>query len=226
VVIALDTSSSMTLDDIAPSRFAVARDRARSFIQGLPSYVDAGLVAFSTTARVVAAPTPDHTAVAASLDTLQPNGHTAMGDALALAVTAAKADLAGGSGSAARIVLLSDGASSGGRPLSDGVAAASAAGIPVSTIAFGTDGTTTPSGKRISEPVDTTALEQVANQTGGQYYRASASSELADVYKDIGSSLLSRTAQIDVSDVFAGVAVLLLLAAAVPTLLTSGRLVP
>jgi Ca-activated chloride channel family protein len=227
VVLAIDASGSMELNDISPDRFRAAKQRAKAFIQDLPANVDAGLVVFSTNARVVATPSPDHTAVSAAVDTLQVGGYTAMGDALALAVAAVRQDLGGTDSSAGRIVLLSDGASSRGRPLQDGIDAAVQAEIPVSTIALGTpdgrgqlyNGTTT------SAPLDGSALEEVASETGGTAYTATASSELANVYRDIGSRLVTTPAPVDVSDVFAGVGLLLLLGSTVPALLWSGRLV-
>ena len=67
---------------------------------------------------------------------------TAIGDALAASVSAAQgvAVRAGASRTPSRIVLLSDGRNTVGQPLESGAAQAQSAAIPVSTIAYGTDG--------------------------------------------------------------------------------------
>jgi Ca-activated chloride channel family protein len=233
VMVAIDTSGSMALDDVSPDRLTAAKVRAKAFIDALPADIDAGVIAISTTARMVAPPTSDHAEVAAAVDSLQVEGYTAIGDSIALAVSAAEQDLGGSSsdgsaGSAARIVLLSDGANSRGRSVEDGITTAVNAGIPVSTIALGSESGVgkDKKGRVTTAKVDTAALEQIAQQTGGNYYRATGSGALAEVYRDIGSHLVTRPAPNDVSDVLAGIGLVLLLGSAVPALLWSGRLTP
>jgi Ca-activated chloride channel family protein len=115
----------------------------------------------------------------------------------------------------ARIVLLSDGANTVGRPVSAGVDDARAAGIPVSTIAYGTpDGVVeTPAGP-VQVPVDGPALADLARQTGGRSYTAQSGEELDGVYRDIGSQVGYITQRRPVAAGFAGVALFATLAAA------------
>ncbi len=90
------------------------------------------------------------------------------------------------------MVLLSDGETTVGRLTSDGAQEAADAGIPVYTIAFGTeDGTIVDpvSGDVVPVPVRPADLELVAETTGGQAYVAETGDELADAYSDIQSSL-------------------------------------
>jgi Ca-activated chloride channel family protein len=125
----------------------------------------------------------------------------------------------------AAIVLLSDGETTVGRPDSDGAAAAARAGVPVSTIAFGTpDGTVEIGGVTQPVPVDEEALRAIADATGGRAYTAQTADQLADVYADIGSDLGYVTEEQEVTARWAGIALVVLLGTAAASLAASGRL--
>ena len=68
VMVAIDTSTSMLLKDVAPDRITVAKAAAKDFISDLPAGVEVGLVAYNATAELVAAPTSDHDVVAAAVE--------------------------------------------------------------------------------------------------------------------------------------------------------------
>ncbi len=227
VVVAIDTSTSMRVDDVAPDRITVAKQTAKTFINDLPDNIDVALVAYSRLARLVAAPTPDHARAAAAIDALSLDGGTAMGDALQTSLRAVSASTVAGKASAARVILLSDGGNTTGSPLAAAVTAAADAQVPVSTIAFGSaDGVgTVDGGRQVRAPVDYVELQQVAEQTGGTAYRAAGADELRSVYKDIGAQLVTAPTKRDISDVFAGAGLALLLLTAVPSLVWFSRLV-
>jgi len=227
VMIALDTSASMLATDVAPDRFTAAKAAAKSFIRDLPAQVDVGLVGYNATATLAAAPTNQHEQVAAAVDKLTLAGGTAMGDALELSLrTALRGVQPGPSGSAVRIVLLSDGDSTTGTPIDDAIASAVGSKVPVSTIAYGTAGGTVVSGGRTFQvPVQPETLARVARETGGTAYDAASASELSGVYDDIGTQLVKDTAREDVADVVAGGGLVLLLLTAVPSLAWFSRLV-
>ena len=89
-------------------------------------------------------------------------------------------------------MLLTDGETTVGRPTEAGAQEAADAGIPVFTIAFGTDGgsiTDPASGEVVPVPVQPAPLEQVAEVTGGAAYEAATSAELTDAYERIQDSL-------------------------------------
>lgn len=228
VVVALDTSTSMRVDDVSPDRITVAKATAKTFIGDLPDTVDVALVAYSRVARLVTAPTADHASAAAAIDALSLDGGTAMGDALQTSLRAvATSAVAGGTSPAARIVLLSDGGNTTGSPLAAAITAATDARVPVSTIAFGSaDGIgTVDGGRQVQAPVDYAALKQIADATGGTAYRAAGAEELRSVYQDIGTQLVTAPTRRDVSDLFAGAGLALLFLTAVPSLLWFSRLV-
>ena len=228
VMVALDTSTSMLLTDVAPDRITVAKAAAKEFISDLPPQVEVGLVAYNATAQLVAAPTSDHDVVAAAVDGLTLTGGTAAGDGLLLSLEAALSALGPGADAdepAARIVQLADGDSTAGTSLEEAAATVAAARVPVSTIAFGTpDATTVVDGVETAVGADLSALREVAETTGGRAYDAYSAAELREVYDDIGSALVPEPGREDVSDVFAGLGLVLLLGGAVPSLLWSSRL--
>ena len=228
VMVAIDTSTSMLLTDVAPDRITVAKAAAQDFISDLPPEVEVGLVAYDATAELVAAPTSDHDVVAAAVDGLTLTGGTAAGDGLLLSLDAivdALGPAAEDAEPAGRIVQLADGDSTAGTSLEEAATTVAAARIPVSTIAFGTpDATTLVDGVETPVGADLSALREVAETTGGRAYDADSADELHEVYGDIGSALVSEPGREDVSDVFAGLGLALLLGAAVPSLLWSSRL--
>ena len=227
VVVVLDTSTSMLSEDVSPSRITSAKASATGFIDELPAEIDVGLVAYNETARLVAAPTPDHGVVSGEVEALPLAGGTATGDAILTALDAVQRGLpptGPGEPPAARIVLLSDGASTLGTPVSIAVARANELGVPVSTIAFGTlGGTVFQNGMTIPVPVDAAGLQAISEATGGTTYEAQNAGALEEVYADIGSTLDSEVERTPRSAVAIGVGLLLLLVGVVPTVLLLGR---
>jgi Ca-activated chloride channel family protein len=197
IVVALDTSGSMRATDVSPSRLEAAKVAAEQFVRGLPDTFTVGLVSFSTNATIVAAPTLDHQLVVNAISDLELGGGTAIGDAVAASVQSA-AGVAAASASASpapvHIVLLSDGTNTAGRSVADGVVGATAAGYPVSTIAYGTqEGTVTVGERQVRVPVDASTLAAIAEDTGGTAYEALSGDELEDVYDDIAEDVGTRT---------------------------------
>ncbi|MCW2777955.1 MAG: von Willebrand factor type [Frankiales bacterium] len=227
VVVALDVSLSMMAQDVDPDRITEAKKAAAAFVDQLPDRFQVGLVAFSGTASVVVPPTLDHASVDRAVQGLELGPGTAIGEAVVASLTALQSVSSedGLPTPPARVVLLSDGANTQGRPVITAVDLARQAKVPVSTIAYGTqDGVVDVEGQRIPVPVDGPALARLADQTGGQAYQAESGDQLADVYKDIGSSVGTTTERQPVSDVAVGLGLLAGLAAAVTALLWSPRL--
>jgi len=227
IVVAIDTSASMQATDVQPSRFEAAQDAAAQFVEGLPDGIDVGLVSFSGSASLEVAPTDDRDTVVSAIEDLQLGQGTAIGEAVAASVAAAgeTALAAGEEPTPTSVVLLSDGSNTQGRSIQDAIEIATGADVTVSTIAYGTDGgAVRVQGQQISVPVDTAALETLATDTGGQAYTAESSSELQDVYADIGDQVGTETQREDVSSMFAGMALLVTLGAAGGSLAWSPRL--
>ena len=88
VMLTMDVSRSMTATDVDPTRLAAAKAAATGFVDSLPAAFRIGLVAFSTDARLVVQPTTDRGQVRDAIESLNPDGGTALGDAIALSVDA------------------------------------------------------------------------------------------------------------------------------------------
>jgi Ca-activated chloride channel family protein len=208
VMVAIDVSNSMQAVDVEPSRIEAAKQAAGAFVDQLPERFNVGLVAFSGSASVVVAPTQDHAAVRSAVERLELGPATAIGEAIFTSLHGIASIDNGLSGAReepapGRIVLMSDGTNTAGRTPAEAAEAATAAGVPVSTIAYGTaEGTITVNGQTQPVPVDADALRALAQDTGGQAYTAESGEELGEVYADIGSSIGTRAERQEVSTWF------------------------
>ena len=208
VVMTVDVSLSMQAEDVQPSRFQAMQVAAKEFVDVLPERINLGLVAFAGTASALVTPTTDRASVRAAIDNLELAEATAIGDAVFASLTAIENYQAGLDAPSedlppARVVLLSDGYNTVGREASQAIDAAIAAGVPVSTIAFGTDyGTLDLNGQNVPVPVDRATLEQIADDTGGSYSEAASAAELEQVYADLGSQIGYVTEPQDISPWF------------------------
>jgi Ca-activated chloride channel homolog len=231
VVMAVDVSLSMKATDIQPDRFRAMQSAAKDFVDVLPSRINLGLVSFAGTATTLVPPTTDRGQVANAIDHLDLAESTAIGEAIFTSLQAIEnfqstVESGDSKPPPARIVLLSDGTNTVGRPDTQAVDAAKAAGVPVSTIAFGTDyGTLNLDGETVPVPVDRAELQSIADATGGSFHTAATATELKQVYADLGSQIGYTTEPKDVSYRFVRAGVLLALIGASLSLLWTNRLV-
>ena len=231
VVMAVDVSLSMEARDVEPSRFQAMQRAAVDFVDVLPERINLGLVSFAGTAATVVPPTTDRAEVAAAIENLDLAEATAIGEAVFSSLSAienfqSQLESSGEEAPPARIVLLSDGFNTVGRDETQAIDAARAAGVPVSTIAFGTDyGTLDIDGEQVPVPVDRASLQELAEETGGSYSEAASAEELEQVYADLGSQIGYTTEPKDISSWFVRGGVVVVLIGAVLSLLWTNRLV-
>ncbi len=175
ILVLFDVSLSMEATDVEPNRLEAAKVAARDFIAEVDDDVEVGLVSFAGNVRVEVDPTLDRARVTRRVERLDLDISTAIGDALSLStdlLTDLAEDAAEETGrteplAPGVIVLLTDGATTVGRETADGAAEAAEAGIPVFTIAFGTDDAfivDPVSGERVSVAVQPEELEVVAGE--------------------------------------------------------------
>lgn len=231
VIVAVDVSLSMLATDVAPDRLTAAKTAARDFVEGLPEEFNVGLVGFAGNASVFVAPVTDREAMYNGIDRLAEGSAGEQGTAIGEAIYAALGSIQSLDAEAAeepppaRVVVLSDGANTAGRDPDEASAAATSAGVPVDTIAFGTEsGAIEGAGRRMSVPVDGETLDAVAQGTGGTYHQAGTSDELRAVYEDIGSSVGYTTERQDVSARFIGIGLVLALMAAAASMFWFSRI--
>ena len=229
VILTVDVSRSMTATDVHPTRLAAARSAARRFLEQIPDSFRVGVVVFATRAQVTAPPTDDRNVALAAISNARPGQGTALGEAIDLALKAARTVPGERPDERvpATILVLSDGAQTQGnvQPV-QAARRARAAKIPVSTVVLGT-----PDGiverqlvggftERIRVPPDPRALRLVATTSGGEFFTAAGAEELRKVYDDLGSRLGKREKEAEVTVAFAGAGMaLFLVAAALSTLI-------
>jgi Ca-activated chloride channel family protein len=220
VVLAIDISRSMTAHDVAPTRFGAARAAAVGFLEKIPATYQVALVEFGTRAFVAVPPTTDRALVRAALANATPSEGTAIGDAVVLSALLGQRHRASdGTPLPASVLLLSDGARDGGRT-STGAAARRARRlhVPVSTVLLGTaNGMVTVKlaggfTERIRVPPSAGTLQALARGTGGTFFRARTSAALKAVYAKLATRLGHRTERREVTDLFAGGGIVLMLA--------------
>ncbi len=238
VVLVVDVSGSMRAQDVQPTRLAAAKQAMVSFLKNAPDSLRVGIVAFSNEPQVVVSPTLDRQQLTDGIDLLEPAFGTALGDALARSVELARtttattgqastAPVKDAEGKAlASILLLSDGFQTRGL-LSPGQGAerARAAGIPVFTIALGTEGGTSVDREQvIPVPPDRETLAAIAEYTGGQSFDAETAGALKDVYQGLGSRVGRREKPREVTSAFVAAGALLLVGAVGAAMVVAPRL--
>lgn len=192
IVLAIDISQSMSAPDIKPSRFEAAKKTAKDFIQQRTDD-NIGLVVFGGEALSKLPLTNDPLALQSALSEIRmgelSNG-TAIGDGLVSAINR----VLNGQATSKSIILLTDGTNNAG-DVAPTTAADIAAqkGIKVYTIGVGTDRTeyiTDPYGistTAMKTYIDEDVLTEIANKTGGKYFRAKNANTLSEVFKEIDS---------------------------------------
>lgn len=228
VVIAIDVSRSMAAEDVKPNRMVAAQSAAKDFLQMLPPRFNVALVAFAGSASLVVPPTTDRGTVGRAIDNLKLAPSTAIGEGVysslnALTLVPPDPDNPGKTAPAA-IVLLSDGASNMGRNSLQAAKDAKAQNVPVYTIAYGTaGGYVVEKGIKQPVPVNHKELLDVAEASGGKKFSAASSAELKDVYQSIAKSVGTEKVYVEVTEKYAGYALLCGIIAALSVMSLAAR---
>jgi Ca-activated chloride channel family protein len=241
VILAFDVSNSMTATDLEPTRMEAAKVAARAFVENQPSTVLVGVVAFSNGGLIIQPPTEVQADVLATIERLTPQGGTSLGQGIFTSLSAIVGEpialdeemLAeerpsfniGNYGSAV-IVLLTDGENTGNPdPLAVAQLAAEA-GVRVYPVGIGSaEGTIVEvEGFQILTQLNEAALQEIANLTNGAYFYAEDTEALQEIYQDIDLQLTIRGEQMEVTSIFAGIGLLLLLIGGVLSMLWLGRI--
>ncbi len=194
IVLVIDISPSMAAQDFRPlNRMNVAKETAREFVKQRP-HDRIGLVGFAATAFTQCPLTLDHAALIELLDQLDfgmAEDGTAIGMGLATAVTGLRHSKT----PSKVVVLLTDGENNRGSiDPATGAELAQAYGIRVHTVLVGRGGVVPVPvddpllGQRIEMvrmDVDETTLRDIAQRTGGRFFRATDTAALTRIYAEI-----------------------------------------
>lgn len=192
IIISLDVSGSMLAMDFEPNRLEAAKDVATDFISGRPND-KMGLVIFAAESFTQCPLTIDH-AVLTNLTRDVQTGILQDGTAIGLGLSTAVSRIKDSDAKSKVIILLTDGVNNRGEihPLTAAEIAKSF-GIRVYTIGVGSHGTApypvnTVFGQQVQDmevKIDEEMLREIANTTGGQYFRATDKEKLKDIYQEI-----------------------------------------
>ncbi|MDE6270695.1 MAG: VWA domain-containing protein [Muribaculaceae bacterium] len=203
IVLAMDISSSMLARDFKPDRLEAAKSVAAKFISGREND-NIGIVIFAGESLTGMPMTVDRSQLLSYVNSISMNmltDGTAIGDGIATALNRLKE----GKAKSKSIILLTDGSNNTGivTPL-DATRVAQELGVKIYTIGIGTNGEA-PSpmynefGRLVFAPqkvvIDEATLRQVAESTGGKYFRATGNKVLQDIFEEIDA--LEKT-QMDV----------------------------
>ena len=197
IMLSMDVSTSMLAEDLKPNRIEAAKSVAGEFISGRPSD-NIGLTIFAGEAFTQYPMTTDHQSLLNLLHNVRTDiaarGLIQDGTAIGMGLTNAVSRLKDSKAKSKVVILLTDGSNNSGdlSPLTSAQIAKSL-GIRVYTIAVGTNGVApypmivggTTQYVNMRADVDTETLSQIAAQTDGNFYRATNTAELKNIYRDI-----------------------------------------
>jgi Ca-activated chloride channel family protein len=200
IVLAMDVSTSMLARDLTPDRISASKDIAIEFIAQRPTD-RMGIVVFAGESFTQCPLTTDRATLINLMKEVQTDlieDGTAIGNGLATAVARMK-----DSDAKSRVViLLTDGVNNRGE-ISPQMAAeiAKTYGVRVYTIGVGKEGMApypvmTPWGvevQNVKVEIDETLLAEIAESTGGRYFRATDNTKLAEIYSEINKMEKART---------------------------------
>ncbi|MBP93567.1 MAG: aerotolerance regulator BatA [Flavobacteriaceae bacterium] len=194
IVMAIDVSASMLAKDLKPNRLEALKEVAAEFIEGRPND-RIGLVEYAGESYTKTPITSDKAIVLRSLKSIEYNtiieGGTAIGMGLATAVNRLKDSKA----KSKVIILLTDGVNNSGF-IDPKIASELAVefGIKTYTIGLGTNGMALSpvsmiNGKlqygNVQVEIDEELLQEIADSTGGKYFRATDNEKLSAIYDEI-----------------------------------------
>jgi Ca-activated chloride channel family protein len=249
VILSFDVSGSMAATDLAPTRMEAAKKAARGFVERQPASMLIGVVAFSDSGFSVQVPTDDQALVLAAIDRLQPERGTSLARGILTSLTTietADADPAAGyytnrspdpgptpaptpvpdgTYASAAIVLLTDGENNQNPDPLEAAKAAADQGVRIYTVGIGTAAGSDLDieGFKVHSQLDEAMLKQIASVTNGTYYAAADPGAFDAVYQGVHTRLVIRPEPMEVTSLFAGAGLLVLLVGGAASLVWLGR---
>ena len=245
VILTFDISGSMGANDLQPTRMEAAKAAATQFVKNQPQSVLIGVVAFSDGGVSVQPPTDNREETLATIERLVPRRGTSIANGILVALNTIVLNNGGqsilqsgpedptqealpqpqGWYPSSVVVLLSDGENN---QQPDPVAAADLAadlGVRVYTVGIGTaQGVDLEvEGFTVHTQLDEGMLSSISTITGGQYYNATNEQDLFRIYNDLEPKLSVKREDMEITSLFAGLAMLVFLIGGALSMLWFGR---
>jgi Ca-activated chloride channel family protein len=236
VILAFDVSGSMAATDMDPSRMEAAKVAARDFVLRQPSTVEIGVVAFSESGFSVQLPTFEQETVLAAIQRLGPERGTSLARGIEASLhtifveskidpeadrysnltptaTPTPTPMPEGVYAPAVIVLLTDGENTAPPDPIEAALISKDRGVRIHTVGIGSvEGAILEvEGFTVHTRLDEATLKAIADITDGTYYNAVTEAELRSIYENLDPELVIEPEPMEVTALFAGASVLLLL---------------
>jgi Ca-activated chloride channel family protein len=246
VILAFDVSGSMAGDDLKPTRLEAAKAAAEDFVQRQPPSVQIGVVSFSEGGLAIQAPTNDQGQVLAAINRLSVQRGTSVGSGIqaslkvidtvlnppltlsdrGLTPTPSPTPVPKGTHTSAVIVMLTDGENNEAPDPLQAAQQAADRGVRIYTVGIGSAAGATLhiDGFTVQSRLDEATLQQIAQITGGTYYNAQNEDQLRTIYDNLNPQLVIKPQKTEVTALFAGAGILLLLVGGTLSLVWLGRL--
>jgi len=244
VILAFDVSGSMAADDFKPNRLEAAKEVAIDFVERQSTTVKVGIVAFSEGGITVQIPSNDQTAIIESITRLTPQRGTSLANGILVSLNTI-ANITGDDpittldrtgmpiptgpteemDESVSIILFTDGENNMNPDPVNAALFALERGIRIHTIAIGSpEGVQlTVNGFTVFTKVDEVTLRGISDLTDGIYFNAQNEEDLNEVYKTIEPGVRIAYEETEVTAVFAGVSILILLIGGILSLLWFSR---
>lgn len=195
IVMAIDLSSSMLAKDLKPNRMEALKDVALKFVENRPND-RIGIVVYAGEAYTKTPVTSDKAIVQEAIKTIKFDNVLQDGTAIGMGLSTAVNRLKDSKAKSKVIILLTDGVNNSGFIEPETASQiAKEFGIKVYTIGIGSNGMAefpyayAPNGgflyKMMKVEIDEQLMKNIANNTGGKYFRASSNTKLESIYNEI-----------------------------------------
>ena len=189
IILVIDISSSMLAEDFKPNRLEAVKEAAQKFIANR-SGDRIGLLVFARETFIQCPLTTDNNVLSSLLKDIRIAEKEYDGTAIGMAIANATNRLRDSKAKSKVMILLSDGSNNAGEL--DPITAADLASqfeIKIYTIGAATDQSLTyiPGVGRMINEIDEKTLKEIANETGGKYFRAKDQDMLSEIYAQIDS---------------------------------------
>ncbi len=239
VILVFDVSGSMAANDFKPTRMEAAKAAAVEFIERQPPGVQVGVVAFSDGGLEVQVPTNDQEALQDAISRLSPQRGTSLAGGISAALDAIFNDgeqasqtplpsptpMPPGQYAPAVIVLLTDGENNMNPDPLEAAQAAADLGVRIHSVGIGSPAgvTLTVNDFVVHTSLDEETLINISMLTEGTYFNVQTEADFQKIYDSIEPQLVVRTEDIEVTSIFAGFSILLLLAGGLLSMLWFNR---